>query len=71
MFEEFQYDAFQWCMENGIKRYCLPKKKDEKLYAVEVNDNGKITTSDKLYKQTDVDMKIWELYCYYYTKYSI
>ena len=71
MFEEFQYDAFQWCVENGIKIYCLPKKKGEKLYAVEINDNGKITTSDKLYKQTNVDMKIWELYCYYYTKYSV
>ena len=27
MFADFQYDAFQWCIENGIKIYCLPVKK--------------------------------------------
>lgn len=71
MFSDFQYDAFQWCVENGIKVYCLPSKKGEKLFEIEVNDNGRITRSGKKYKKEQVDNKIWELYCYYYTEYSI
>jgi hypothetical protein len=71
MFEEFQYDAFQWCVENGIKIYCLPKQKGDKLYEIEINNNGRITLSGKKYKKEQIDMKIWELYCYYYTKYNI
>jgi len=71
MFEEFQYDAFQWCVENGIKIYCLPKQKGDKLHEIEINNNGRITLSGKKYKKEQVDMKIWELYCYYYTKYNI
>lgn len=71
MFEEFQYDAFQWCIESGITIYCLPKKRDDKLYEIEINNNGYITRSGKKYKKDEVDMKVWELYCYYYTKYNI
>jgi len=71
MFEECQYDAFQWCVENGITIYCLPNKKGDKLYEIEINDNGRITRSGKKYKKEQVDIKIWELYCYYYTKHSI
>jgi len=71
MFKEFQYDAFQWCVENGIKIYCLPNKPGDKIYEIEIYDNGKLIRSGKKYKKDQVDMKIWELYCYYYTKYNI
>jgi hypothetical protein len=70
MFDTMQYDAFQWCVENGITIYCLPAKSTDKLYAVEVNNNGNITTSEKKYKKDEVDTKIWELYCHMYLKYS-
>lgn len=70
MFDTMQYDAFQWCVENGITIYCLPAKRTDKLYAVEVNNNGNITTSEKKYKKDEVDTKIWELYCHMYLKYS-
>jgi len=70
MFDTMQYDAFQWCAENGIFIYCLPNKNNEKLYGIEVNNNGKITRSGKKYKKNEVDTKIWELYCYMYTKYN-
>lgn len=69
-FDSMQYDAFQWCVENGITIYCVPKRYEESLYAVEVNDNGKITRSDKKYKKDQVDDKIWELYCYMYLKHN-
>jgi len=71
MFEDFQYDAFQWCVENGIKIYCLPNKQGDKIFEIEINDNGKTIRSGKKYKKEQVDMKIWELYCHYYTKYNI
>ena len=71
MFADFQYDAFQWCIENGIKIYCLPVKRGESLCEIEINDNGNFTLSGKKYKKTEVHMKVWELYCYYYTKYNI
>lgn len=71
MFSDFQYDAFQWCVENGIKIYCLPNKPKDQIYEIEINDNGNIIRSGKKYKKDQVDMKIWELYCYYYTKYNI
>lgn len=64
------YKAFNWCIENNIKIYCLPKKPSEKLYAVQVNNNGKITTSDKKYQKNQVDNKIWELYLFIYLKYN-
>lgn len=70
MFDSMQYDAFQWCVDNDILIYCLPNKKNEKLYAVEVNNKGKITRSKKQYKKNEVDSKIWELYCHMYLKYS-
>ena len=47
MFDSMQYDAFQWCVDNDIFIYCLPNKKNEKLYAVEVNNKGNITRSEK------------------------
>ena len=70
MFDSMQYDAFKWCVDNDILIYCLPRKKNEKLYAVEVNNKGNITRSKKQYKKNEVDSKIWELYCHMYFKYS-
>ena len=70
MFDSMQYDAFQWCVDNDIFIYCLPNKKNDKLYAVEVNNKGNITRSEKKYKKNEVDSKIWELYCHMYLKYS-
>jgi len=71
MFSDFQYDAFQWCIENNIKVYCLPNKKGDKLFEIEIYNDGEIIRSGKKYKKNQVDNKIWELYCYYYTKYNI
>ena len=68
IFADFQYDAFQWCTENGIKIYCLPAKPRSKLFEIEVNDNNRITRSGKKYQKREVDFKIWELYCHYYLK---
>lgn len=70
MFDTMQYDAFQWCIENEIKVYCLPKKQSDRLYAIEVYNNGNVTTSEKIYKKDEVDTKVWELYVHMYLKYN-
>jgi hypothetical protein len=41
------------------------------LFEIEINNNEDIIRSGKKYKKDQVDNKIWELYCYYYTKYNI
>jgi len=42
----------------------LGSVKDE--HKVQVNNNGKITTSDEAYSITDATDKVWELYCHFY-----
>jgi hypothetical protein len=66
MFADFQYDAFDWCLKNGIRIYCLPAKKGQALLEIEIYDNGRITRSGQKYPKKDIDTKIWELYCHYY-----
>ncbi len=70
MFDTMQYEAFQWCIENNIKVYCLPVKRGDNRYAIQVNNDGNITTSEKKYKKNEVDTKVWELYVHMYLKYS-
>ena len=53
-----------YCLANGIKIYMLGSVKDE--HQVQVNNNGKVTTSDEVYSITDATDKVWELYCHFY-----
>ena len=71
MFDDMQYDAFQWCVDNDILVYCLPRKRGEKKFAIEVDIRGNKTKSDKIYDKKQVDAKIWELYCHLYLKYNV
>ena len=40
------------------------------LVRLSIFDNGEITESPKMYTQDEAHIKIWELYCYMYDKYS-
>ena len=70
IYSKDQYKAFDWCDKNNIKVYCLPRKPKEKLYAIQVDNNGNLTTSEKKYKKNQVSTKIWEIYCHMYLKYK-
>ena len=63
-----KYDAISWCIKNGIKVYAVPK--DANQYFVEVVNNGNIIRSPKTYGRKDWSDKVYEIYLYYYRKYS-
>ena len=55
-----------WCFENNIKIYIKPIKGKKSCY-IEINDNGKLIRSSKIYNsQFEANKKIWELYLYLY-----
>jgi len=45
--------------------------RDAKQYFVEVDNNGNITRSPKTYNKKEWSDKVYEIYLYYYKKYSI
>ena len=60
--------AQSWCLENNIKVYIVPIKGKKKCY-VEINDNGELIRSPKIYdNQKIASDKIWDLYLYLYNK---
>jgi len=56
--------CMSYCLSSGIKIYMLGSVKNE--HKIQVNNNGKITTSPEVYSITDATDKIWELYCHFY-----
>ena len=56
--------CMSYCLANGIKIYMLGSVKDE--HKIQINNNGKITTSPEAYSITDATDKVWELYCHFY-----
>jgi hypothetical protein len=63
-----KYDAISWCIKNGIKVYAVPM--NAKNYFVEVDNNGNITRSPKTYNKKEWSDKVYDIYLYYYKKYS-
>lgn len=64
IYSEDMHKCMQWCIANGIKIYILGSVKNE--HKVEVNNNGKKTTSEEEYSIVDATAKVWELYCHFY-----
>ena len=60
------YSCVDWCFKNGIKIYPVPHKWKEVENEIEINDNGTIIRSGKMYHEKTIHEKIYELYCYYY-----
>ena len=61
---------YSWRLKHGIKIYQVAASKGEKnknCY-IEVNVNGKTTTSPKHYSVSELWPKIFELYKFYYDK---
>ena len=56
--------CMSYCLANGIKIYMLGSVNGE--HKVQVNNNGKITTSSEAYSITSATDKVWELYCHFY-----
>ena len=61
---ENMHSCKSWCLSNGIKIYILGSMSNQ--HKVEVNNNGKLTTSPEEYSIVDATDKVWELYCHFY-----
>ena len=61
------YKAFNWCTDNLIFVYPIPK--DKKFYLV-AKIKGIERSSFKEYTKQHYQQKIWEFYLYLYKKYK-
>ena len=59
--------AMSWCIKNKILVY---PKVTKNGYFMEVNDNGKLIRSPKIYTKSEMEAKGWELYLYFYRKFK-
>jgi O-glycosyl hydrolase len=64
VYSEDMASCMSYCLSIGIKIYMLGSVKNE--HKIQVNNNGKITTSPEAYSITEATDKIWELYCHFY-----
>ena len=61
------HKAMSWCLKNNIKIYPKVVKNG---FRIEINDNGKLIRSPKVYSDLEVQLKMWELYLYFYKKFE-
>jgi hypothetical protein len=64
---EEHHEAMSWCLKNNIKIYPKVVKNG---FRIEINDNGKLIRSPKVYLDLEVQLKMWELYLYFYKKFK-
>ena len=64
---EEHHKAMSWCLKNNIKIYPKVVKNG---FRIEINDNGKLIRSPKVYSDLEVQLKMWELYLYFYKKFQ-
>lgn len=61
-----QWQCFEWCEKHHIKVYPVPRKWKDKEQEIEVDIQGEIIRSGTKYKLSEVQLKVWELYCHLY-----
>ena len=66
--KQIEYDAMRWCINNKIKM--SPKAKSTIAWYIDIEVNGKITTSPESFAKVVIWKKIFEYYSYYYKKYE-
>ena len=68
---DLENNAYLWCIRNGIKiaPFAVAGSEPRKWW-VDVNAKGKVKRSPYQYDETQIWPKIFELYVFYYEKYS-
>jgi len=61
------HKAMSWCIRHNIHIYPKVVKNG---FKIEINDNGKIIRSPKVYTNYEMQLKAWELYLYFYKKFK-
>jgi hypothetical protein len=62
-----EFDAFKWCIENGI--YIAPKAKSSSSWYITIEINKKINVSPDSYGKVEIWKQMYKYYIYYYEKY--
>ena len=65
-FKEDLWEAQRWCIRNDIA--IAPKAKNDTAWYVVIKNKGKTNTSPDTYGKTEIWVKIFEYYKYYYDK---
>jgi len=60
--------AYQWCINNGI--FISPSATGKASWYIEISIGGKTNKSPETYGKTDIWIKLYEFYKYYYDKYE-
>ena len=70
--EENEFQAFYWCIKNGIKIYprAIARGPKPGAWYIVVNINGREHQSPDHYLKDDLDKKMNEYYMYYYEKHG-
>ena len=65
-----EYEAFSWCINNGVKIYPSAYSSDSnnKLWYLNIEINKQTRKSPKTYGPVDIWKKLHELYKFYYDK---
>jgi len=68
MYSKKEFEAFKWCIENGI--YITPKAKSTNSWYLTVEMNKKINISPDSYGKIEIWKQMYKYYIYYYDKYK-
>ena len=65
--KEDLWEAQRWCIREGI--HIAPKAKNDTAWYIDIKNKGKINTTPNTFGKTEIWVKIFEYYKYYYDKY--
>ena len=63
-----EWEAYRWCVNNNI--YIAPKALTDARWSIVITNNNKTNEDPNSYTKTDIWIKIYEYYKYYYKKYE-
>jgi len=63
-----EIEANNWCLRNKI--FISPRASDSSHWRIDININGRVSSSPRLYEKTEIWQKLYEFSVYYYEKYK-
>ena len=66
-FSESLWKAQRWCIREGI--YIAPRAKNDTAWYVVITNKGNVNATPDTFGKTEIWLKIFEYYKYYYDKY--
>ena len=66
-FKEDLWTAQRWCIREGI--HIAPRAKNDTAWYVVITNKGEVNATPDTFGKTEIWLKIFEYYKYYYDKY--